>query len=233
APAYRDELLDELERRGLDGFAGEFRLHRMDTPLDWAERGMEAGTPFSLAHTLPQTGPFRPANLVRGADNVVLAGSGTRPGVGIPPVLISGRLAAERIVAEPLALPRDPSTAPAAGSRPGTAARTSSRRCCCHATPVPRPTPCTASPAAWTTPSTSLAATRTPRWPAVPGCSTTSTPGATSTVRWPPRSPTRCAVTACAARGSRPSCTRCAWICTFGTIRTSPRSASTSTGRQA
>ncbi|KMS88789.1 phytoene desaturase family protein [Prauserella rugosa] len=105
APAYRDELLDELERRGLDGFAGEFRLHRMDTPLDWAERGMEAGTPFSLAHTLPQTGPFRPANLVRGADNVVLAGSGTRPGVGIPPVLISGRLAAERIVAEPLALP--------------------------------------------------------------------------------------------------------------------------------
>jgi phytoene desaturase len=28
---------------------------------------------------------------------VVLAGSGTTPGVGIPPVLISGRLAAERI----------------------------------------------------------------------------------------------------------------------------------------
>ena len=32
-----------------------------------------------------------------GADNVVLAGCGTTPGVGIPPVLISGRLAAERI----------------------------------------------------------------------------------------------------------------------------------------
>ena len=32
-----------------------------------------------------------------GLDNVVLAGCGTTPGVGIPPVLISGRLAAERI----------------------------------------------------------------------------------------------------------------------------------------
>jgi phytoene desaturase len=28
---------------------------------------------------------------------VVFTGSGTRPGVGVPPVLISGRLAAERI----------------------------------------------------------------------------------------------------------------------------------------
>jgi phytoene desaturase len=34
---------------------------------------------------------------VRGLDNVVLAGCGTTPGVGIPPVLISGRLAAERV----------------------------------------------------------------------------------------------------------------------------------------
>ena len=42
-------------------------------------------------------GPFRPRNLVRGLENVVLAGCGTTPGVGIPPVLISGRLAAQRI----------------------------------------------------------------------------------------------------------------------------------------
>ena len=37
------------------------------------------------------------ANLARGWGNVVFAGSGTVPGVGIPSVLISGRLAAERI----------------------------------------------------------------------------------------------------------------------------------------
>ena len=67
------------------------------TPADWAGAGLAAGTPFSLAHTVAQTGPFRPRNLVRGLTNVVLAGCGTTPGVGIPPVLISGRLAAQRI----------------------------------------------------------------------------------------------------------------------------------------
>ncbi|MEU6644173.1 phytoene desaturase family protein [Saccharomonospora sp. NPDC046836] len=96
-PAYRDELLRTLARRGLNGFAEDLEVRELVTPLEWGERGLAAGTPFSLAHTFTQTGPFRPANLVRGADNVVLAGCGTTPGVGIPPVLISGRLAAARI----------------------------------------------------------------------------------------------------------------------------------------
>ena len=58
---------------------------------------MAAGTPFAAAHTLCQTGPFRPANLHRTLSNVVFVGSGTQPGVGVPMVLISGQLAAERI----------------------------------------------------------------------------------------------------------------------------------------
>jgi phytoene desaturase len=58
---------------------------------------MAAGSPFALAHTFGQTGPFRPGNLVRGIDNAVLAGSSTVPGVGVPTTLISGRLAADRI----------------------------------------------------------------------------------------------------------------------------------------
>jgi phytoene desaturase len=98
-PAYADELLAVLESRGigLEGLAGEIEVSRLVTPADWAADGLAAGTPFSLAHTLAQTGPFRPRNLVTGLGNVVLAGCGTTPGVGIPPVLISGRLAAQRI----------------------------------------------------------------------------------------------------------------------------------------
>ena len=101
-PAYRDELLAVLEARGigLDGLAGEIEVSRLVTPADWAADGLGAGTPFALAHTFAQTGPFRPRNLVRGLDNVVLAGCGTTPGVGIPPVLISGRLAAQRVTGE-------------------------------------------------------------------------------------------------------------------------------------
>ena len=58
---------------------------------------MEQGAPFAAAHSFFQTGPFRPRNLAPG-ENVVFAGSGTQPGVGVPMVLISGRLAAERIL---------------------------------------------------------------------------------------------------------------------------------------
>ena len=95
-PAYREHVLDQLERRGYDGFAGGVEVESVLTPLDWAAQGLERGTPFAAAHTFGQTGPFRPKNL-RG-DNIVFAGSGTVPGVGVPMVLVSGRLAAERIV---------------------------------------------------------------------------------------------------------------------------------------
>jgi phytoene desaturase len=58
---------------------------------------MAAGAPFAAAHTFRQTGPFRPANLHPSLENVVFTGSGTQPGVGVPMVLISGKLAAARI----------------------------------------------------------------------------------------------------------------------------------------
>ncbi|MCP2248639.1 phytoene desaturase family protein [Lentzea aerocolonigenes] len=93
-PRYRDELVAALEKRGLGGFGAAIRDELLVTPLDW---GNAAGTPFGLAHTFAQTGPFRPRNVVKGAENVALAGAGTTPGVGVPPVLISGRLAAQRI----------------------------------------------------------------------------------------------------------------------------------------
>jgi phytoene desaturase len=62
---------------------------------------MLAGSPFALAHSFAQTGPFRPANTIRGVGNVVLAGSSTVPGVGVPTAIISGRLAADRITGVP------------------------------------------------------------------------------------------------------------------------------------
>ncbi|MEU3447559.1 phytoene desaturase [Streptomyces thermolilacinus] len=96
-PRYRDSLVAELERRGLDGFADSVEEELLVTPLDWEAREHAAGGPFSVAHTFAQTGPFRPRNLVRGVENVVLAGCGTTPGVGVPTVLISGKLAAARV----------------------------------------------------------------------------------------------------------------------------------------
>jgi phytoene desaturase len=97
-PQYRDQMIKALEDRGYHGFGDSIEFEHMTTPLDWKEQGMEMGAPFASAHTFFQTGPFRPKNLAAGYENVVFAGSGTQPGVGVPMVLISGRLAAERIV---------------------------------------------------------------------------------------------------------------------------------------
>ena len=96
APMYREHVIATLEARGFDGFGDGIEVEHVTTPLDWHAGGMEAGTPFAAAHSFGQTGPFRPGNLW--GDNVVFTGSGTQPGVGVPMVLISGRLAAERVV---------------------------------------------------------------------------------------------------------------------------------------
>ena len=96
-PRYRDEIVATLEERGYVGFGDAVEVERMVTPADWAASGLAMGAPFAAAHTAGQTGPFRPSNLAPGLENVVFTGSGTRPGVGVPMVLVSGRLAAERI----------------------------------------------------------------------------------------------------------------------------------------
>ncbi len=95
---YRDQMIKTIEERGYTGFGDSIETEVMTTPLDWKNQGMEMGAPFASAHTFFQTGPFRPRNMAQGIENVVFAGSGTQPGVGVPMVLISGRLAAERIV---------------------------------------------------------------------------------------------------------------------------------------
>ncbi|GAA3142318.1 phytoene desaturase family protein [Streptomyces rameus] len=100
-PRYRQTLLRELERRGLDGIEAAVEEECLVTPATWQAQGHAAGTPFSAAHTFGQTGPFRPRNLVRGTENAVLAGCGTTPGVGVPTVLLSGKLAAARITGLP------------------------------------------------------------------------------------------------------------------------------------
>ncbi|SDY24875.1 phytoene desaturase [Micromonospora pattaloongensis] len=98
---YTDELIETLERRGYRGFRDGIEVSRVVTPADWADLGMAAGTPFAAAHNFMQTGPFRPRNLHPTLGNVIFVGSGTQPGVGVPMVLISGKLAAARVTGGP------------------------------------------------------------------------------------------------------------------------------------
>jgi phytoene desaturase len=95
---YAATLVSDLERRGYVGFGDGIEVQRIITPADWLDQGMAAGTPFASSHTFTQTGPFRPGNLHPTLPNVVFTGSGTQPGVGVPMVLISGKLAAARVL---------------------------------------------------------------------------------------------------------------------------------------
>jgi phytoene desaturase len=101
AQRYAEDLVRTLEQRGYSGFGAGIEALHVVTPADWAAAGLAAGTPFGAAHTLAQTGPFRPRNLHKALSNVVFVGSSTQPGVGVPMVLISGKLAARRITAAP------------------------------------------------------------------------------------------------------------------------------------
>lgn len=94
-PKYAEHMLATLERNGYRDFASSVDVRRLITPADWQDLGMEAGAPFAASHSFGQTGPFRPRNTW--GENVVFVGSGTTPGVGVPMVLLSGRLAAQRI----------------------------------------------------------------------------------------------------------------------------------------
>jgi phytoene desaturase len=98
APRYRDQMVKTMESRGYTDFGNSIEVENLTTPLEWEAMGLEMGAPFASAHTFLQTGPFRPNNMAKGFENVVFAGSGTQPGVGVPMVLISGKLAAERIL---------------------------------------------------------------------------------------------------------------------------------------
>jgi phytoene desaturase len=94
----RDRVRDDLEQRIAGfGYPTDIEVEHLVDPLDWEAQGMELGTPFALAHRFLQSGPFRPGNVNAAAPGLVFAGSGTVPGVGVPMVLLSGKLAAQRV----------------------------------------------------------------------------------------------------------------------------------------
>jgi phytoene desaturase len=105
--ADRERIVDDLrDRVARLGYPTDAVVERVYDPTDWHAMGMERGTPFALAHTFRQTGPFRPGNVDLAIPGVVFVGSSTVPGVGVPMVLVSGKLAAQRVEEHLSTLPR-------------------------------------------------------------------------------------------------------------------------------
>ncbi|MFN2560139.1 MAG: phytoene desaturase family protein [Jatrophihabitans sp.] len=94
---YHEHILETLDKRGYSACTTGIEVEHLVTPADWQAQGMAAGAPFAAAHTFGQTGPFRSPPLDRRIGNLVFCGSNAQPGVGVPMVLVSGRLAADRV----------------------------------------------------------------------------------------------------------------------------------------
>ncbi|WP_147943981.1 NAD(P)/FAD-dependent oxidoreductase [Microbispora sp. CSR-4] len=95
-PRLVDRMTSRLADLGYGDLSGAPRL--VFDPPGWRRRGHSAGTPFALDARFTQTAWFRPSGAARRVPGLHFAGMYTAPGVGVPPVLISGRLAAERIL---------------------------------------------------------------------------------------------------------------------------------------
>lgn len=93
----RADLTGHAAALGYPAAPEMIEVERFIDPQDWERMGMHLGTPFALSHRFLQTGPFRPRNTDRRVPGLVFTGSATVPGVGVPMVLVSGRLAAERV----------------------------------------------------------------------------------------------------------------------------------------
>ena len=96
--AYRDHMIATIESRGYPGFGEGIECSHLVTPAHWRAQGLAAGAPFAASHRFGQTGPFRSSTLAPKVENLVFAGSNVQPGVGVPMVLVSGRLAAARVL---------------------------------------------------------------------------------------------------------------------------------------
>jgi phytoene desaturase len=93
------KVLERLQRHGVELFADQIVVEEVYTPEDWASKfGLYDGSAFGGAHTLFQVGPFRPRNYSSKIQGLFYTGASTTPGTGMPMVVLSGRLTAERII---------------------------------------------------------------------------------------------------------------------------------------
>lgn len=94
----RQATLDTLERLGVRDLASRIVTEETLGPLDYQAMNLAKGSAFGLSHNFMQVGYLRPQNRHSRYENLYFAGASTHPGTGLPIVLLSAKLAVERIV---------------------------------------------------------------------------------------------------------------------------------------
>jgi phytoene desaturase len=96
----RAAVIRRLKLQGLDDIEDHIKTEICLTPVYWENNcNISRGSVFgSLAHNILQMGYFRPHNQHARYKNLFFTGGSTHPGNGIPNVLLSAQLTAERIL---------------------------------------------------------------------------------------------------------------------------------------
>lgn len=96
--AIKQQVLTRLWQHNINLVPERIAVEEVFTPEDWRTRfGLYDGSAFGAAHTLFQVGPFRTRNYSSEVEGLFYTGASTTPGTGMPMVLLSGKLTAERI----------------------------------------------------------------------------------------------------------------------------------------
>ncbi len=95
----RDAVISRLKKAGLTDIEDHIKHERCYSPRTWESAyHVTNGSVFgSLSHSIFQMGYFRPHNKHNKYKNLYFAGGSTHPGNGIPLVLLSAKLTAERV----------------------------------------------------------------------------------------------------------------------------------------
>ena len=100
-PKLRERMYARLEAFGLTDLRANVVCEKILTPREFTvDLRCEAGAAFGLSHGMDQVGWLRPHNRHATIPNLYFVGASTHPGTGVPMVLISGKLVAERIALE-------------------------------------------------------------------------------------------------------------------------------------
>jgi phytoene desaturase len=96
----RKAVLQRLKKLGLEDIEDHIKFEICYTPESWESAcNITRGSVFgSLAHNIFQMGYFRPHNRHSRYKNLFFVGGSTHPGNGIPNILLSAKLTAERIL---------------------------------------------------------------------------------------------------------------------------------------
>ncbi|HQJ58850.1 MAG TPA: phytoene desaturase, partial [Bacteroidales bacterium] len=94
-----ESIITDFSERIKQDISQNIIVREAFSPEDWQDKfNLYQGAGLGLSHKMNQIGAFRPANFDEFFKNTFYVGSSTLPGAGLPMVVISSKLATERIV---------------------------------------------------------------------------------------------------------------------------------------